>query len=154
MKLKEAKKKRNNILSHFLKREKENKKRMKNTRRLDTTHVVYRCLKTTINAINAEQPRARREERTEKRKEKKKSKKRKNLKKNLRKFAGQRTENYSRGNIAGTMAFDARTIPKISKAGARPGQRPCARSRLTMKLEILRAPFSFDNVAVMRRGNT
>lgn len=34
-----------------------------------------------------------------------------------RKSARQRTENYSRGNIAEPMAFDARTIPKISKAG-------------------------------------
>lgn len=74
-------------------------------------------------------------------------------KKNIRKSGEQRSENYSRDNIAGTMAFDARTIPKISKARS-PGQRPCTRSRLTMKPEILRAPFSFDNVAVMRRGNT
>lgn len=62
---------------------------------------------TAINAINAE-------ERQQWRNGGKKGLK---ILKRIRKSAWQRTENYSRDNIAGTMAFDARTIPKISKAG-------------------------------------
>lgn len=62
---------------------------------------------TAINAINAE-------ERQQWRNGGEKGLK---ILKRIRKSAWQRTENYSRDNIAGTMAFDARTIPKISKAG-------------------------------------